>query len=172
MISRPEREATGEDRLPFAAVAGWSGCKWRAGCPDIFVETDPPQSTLYYDGSCPLCRAEIEVYRRSDCSEALAFVDVSEAGASIPSGLSQRRALERFHVRAHNGELLSGAAAFVEVWARLPRWRWAARAAALPGAMAVLEFAYCRFLPVRPAISRLFGKMQKRFPRGGRAGGR
>ena len=135
------------------------------------VDTDSTPSTLYYDGSCPLCRTEIEIYRRSDRSEALAFVDVSEAGASIPSGLTQRRALERFHVRARNGEILSGAAAFVEVWARLPRWRWAARVAALPGAMAVLEFAYCRFLPVRPLISRLFGKTQ-RTVRGDRAGGR
>ena len=55
----------------------------------------------------------------------------------------------------------SGAAAFVEVWARLPRWRWAARAAALPGAMAALEFGYGTFLPVRPFSSWLFGKMQK-----------
>ena len=49
-----------------------------------------------------------------------------------------------------------------EVWARFPRWRWAARAAALPGAMAALEFGYSVFLPIRPFVSRLVGKMQKR----------
>jgi predicted DCC family thiol-disulfide oxidoreductase YuxK len=69
--------------------------------------------------------------------------------------------MERFHVRARNGELLSGAAAFIEVWARLPRWRWAARAAALPGAIATLELGYRLFLPVRPFISRFCGKMQQ-----------
>ncbi len=122
---------------------------------------EPPRSTVYFDGACPLCRAEIGYYRRNGHSDALCFVDVSDMNASVPAGLTRRRAMERFHVRAGNGQLLSGAAAFVEVWARLPRWRWAARAAALPGAMAALEFGYGVFLPVRPFISRLFGKLQK-----------
>ena len=59
------------------------------------------------------------------------------------------------------GRVLSGAAAFVEVWTRLPRWRWAARAASLPGALAALELGYRIFLPVRPIISRVFGRVLK-----------
>ena len=125
------------------------------------METEPARSTVYIDGSCPLCRAEIGYYRRNDRFGALCFIDVSETDASVPAALTEQRAMERFHVRAGPGQLLSGAAAFVEVWARLPRWRWAARAAALPGAMAALEFGYSVFLPVRPFISRLVGKMQK-----------
>jgi predicted DCC family thiol-disulfide oxidoreductase YuxK len=125
------------------------------------VETEPARSTVYFDGSCPLCRAEIGYYRRNDRFGALCFIDVSEPDASVPADLTQRRAMERFHVRAGTGQLLSGAAAFVEVWARSPRWRWAARAAALPGALAALEFGYSVLLPVRPFISRLVGKMQK-----------
>jgi predicted DCC family thiol-disulfide oxidoreductase YuxK len=125
------------------------------------VETEPARTTVYFDGSCPLCRAEIGYYRRKDHFGALCFIDVSKTDAAVPAGLSQQRAMERFHVRAGTGQLLSGATAFVEVWARLPRWRWAARAAALPGAMAALEFGYSVFLPVRPFISRLVGKMQK-----------
>jgi len=130
------------------------------------VEAEPTKSTVYFDGSCPLCRAEIGYYRRSDHSEALCFIDVSKPDASIPEGLTQRGAMARFHVRAANGQLVSGAAAFVEVWARLPRWRWAARAAAFPGVLSVLEFGYRLFLPVRPYISRLFGKMQNPGSRG------
>jgi predicted DCC family thiol-disulfide oxidoreductase YuxK len=126
------------------------------------VEAEPSKSAVYFDGSCPLCRAEIDYYRRADHSQALCFIDVSKPDASIPPGLTRRGAMERFHVQDENGRLLSGAAAFVEVWTRLPRWRWAARAAALPGAMTMLEFGYGLFLPVRPFISRLFGKMQKR----------
>jgi predicted DCC family thiol-disulfide oxidoreductase YuxK len=69
--------------------------------------------------------------------------------------------MERFHVRASDGSVLSGAAAFVEVWTRLPKWRWAARAASLPGALAALELGYRMFLPVRPIISRVFGRVLK-----------
>jgi predicted DCC family thiol-disulfide oxidoreductase YuxK len=74
--------------------------------------------------------------------------------------------MERFHVRASDGRVLSGAMAFVEVWTRLPKWRWAARAASLPGALAALELGYRMFLPVRPFISRLFGRVLQLMQRG------
>lgn len=127
---------------------------------------EPSTSTVYFDGSCPLCRAEIGYYRRTDQDGALCFVDVSEAGAAVPDGLTQQRAMDRFHVRAGDGRVLSGAAAFVEVWSRLPRWRWAARVASLPGGLAILELGYRIFLPVRPLVSRLFGRIARLLSRG------
>ncbi len=119
-----------------------------------------PQSTVYYDGACALCRAEIGLYSRSDPAGALCFVDVSRDDAAVPADLTRRDAMARLHVRAADGRMTSGAAAFVELWARLPGWRWAARVARLPGATAALEIAYRAFLPVRPVISRLFGKLR------------
>jgi predicted DCC family thiol-disulfide oxidoreductase YuxK len=122
------------------------------------VESELSKSTVYFDGSCPLCRAEIGYYQRKDQDRALCFVDISETGTVLPDGITQERAMERFHVRASDGRVLSGAAAFVEVWTRLPRWRWAARAASLPGALIVLEWGYRIFLRVRPVISHFFGR--------------
>jgi len=113
---------------------------------------------VYFDGSCSLCRAEIGYCRRKDQERALCFVDISETGAVPPEGITQERAMKRFHVRASDGRVLSGAAAFVEVWTRLPRWRWAASAASLPGALIALEWGYRFFLPVRPFISRFLGQ--------------
>ena len=125
------------------------------------MATDPPRSTVYYDGSCPLCRAEIGHYRRKDQSGALCFLDVSEPTAVIPDGLTQQQAMKRFHVRTGRGTIVSGAAAFVEVWARLPGWRWAARAAALPGVLALLELGYRLFLPARPTLAAIFGRVKR-----------
>lgn len=118
-----------------------------------------PKSTVYFDGSCALCQAEIGYYRRKDQDHSLCFVDISETGAIPPEGITQERAMKRFHVLASDGRVLSGAAAFVEVWTRLPRWRWAARAASLPGALITLEWGYRLFLPVRPFISRFFARV-------------
>ena len=133
------------------------------------MEPERLKSTVYFDGSCPLCQAEIGYYRRQDKIGAFRFIDVSEAGAVTPEGVTQQRAMTRFHVRVSDGRVLSGAAAFAEIWTRLPGWRWAARAASLPGALAVLEFGYRMFLPVRPAISWLFGRvLQLRATDGGR----
>jgi predicted DCC family thiol-disulfide oxidoreductase YuxK len=104
------------------------------------VESELSKSAVYFDGACPLCQAEIGYYRRKDQAGALCFVDVSETGAVISEGITQQRAMERFHVRASDGRILSGAAAFVEVWTRLPNWRWAGRAAAfLPPAPVLRE---------------------------------
>jgi len=122
------------------------------------MESGLPKPTVYFDGSCALCRAEIGYYRRKDQDRALCFVDISETGAVPPEGITQTRALRRFHVRASDGRVLSGAAAFVELWTHLPRWRWVARAASLPGALMALEWGYRLFLPVRPFVSRLFGR--------------
>jgi predicted DCC family thiol-disulfide oxidoreductase YuxK len=117
-------------------------------------EEQAAPSTVYFDGSCPLCRAEIGYYRRQDDGRALCFVDVSLPTAAVPEGLTRGQAMARFHVRAPDGRLLSGAAGFVAVWGQLPRWRWAARAAALPGVLTLLELGYRLFLPVRPILSR------------------
>ncbi|MSP43318.1 MAG: DUF393 domain-containing protein [Alphaproteobacteria bacterium] len=118
------------------------------------------KSTVFFDGSCPLCRAEIRYYRREDQYGALCFVDISETGGIPPEGITQERAMKRFHVRASNRRVLSDAATFVEVWTRLPRWRWAARLAGLPGVTPLLEVGYRLFLPIRPYLSKAFGKLK------------
>jgi predicted DCC family thiol-disulfide oxidoreductase YuxK len=84
-------------------------------------EPASPELTVYYDGACPLCRAEIGHYRRCEGAERVAFVDVAmqEPG----DGLSRAEALTRFHVRGPDGALVSGAAAFARLWRSLPRWR-------------------------------------------------
>ena len=94
------------------------------------MEIDRPSTTVFYDGSCQLCRAEIGHYGRQTGSTALSFVDVSFA---------HTRRHQRCHYRSHpatghgkvpcavtDRRLISGAAAFVEVRKTLSRWHWAA----------------------------------------------
>ena len=119
-----------------------------------------PALTVYYDGACPLCRAEIGHYSAQEGAGSICFLDASTQAADLPAGLTREQALARFHVRLSDGRLASGAQGFVEIWKTLPRWRWAARLAGLPGAMFVLERAYRLFLPIRPYLSKAFGKLR------------
>ena len=119
------------------------------------------EMTVYFDGACPLCRAEIGYYQNQNGAEYIEFSDVSANDSALPDGLTRAQAMARFHVRNADGDLPSGAAAFVHIWRTLPGWRRAARIASLPGAMTVMEFGYVSFLRVRPLISKFFGRLQK-----------
>jgi len=118
---------------------------------------DPTQArtTVYYDGSCPLCSVEIGHYASCQDADRLRFVDVSKSSTPLGPDLTQQDAMRRFHVRRTDGELVSGARGFVELWAQLPRWRWLARVAKWPGVLPVLELVYRGFLPLRPILSRV-----------------
>jgi predicted DCC family thiol-disulfide oxidoreductase YuxK len=109
------------------------------------------KACVYYDGACPLCRAEIASYQRTEGGDTLRWVDASAgSAATLGPDLDQATALARLHVRRADGTLLRGAAAFAEIWASLPRWRWLARIARWPGMTACLDVAYSAFLRVRP----------------------
>lgn len=114
--------------------------------------SDGPMIEVFYDGSCPLCSAEIGHYRRRDGAGMLGFTDISAPGADLPEGVSRPRALALFHVHAVDGRVLSGAAAFAELWHHVPGWRWLGRLAALPGMLWVMERSYRVFLLLRPAL--------------------
>lgn len=115
--------------------------------------TKPAELTVYYDGSCPLCSAEIGHYETREGADQLCFMNIAQTGADTGPDLERKDAMKRFHVRKSDGTLLSGADAFIEIWATLPGWRWLARLARLPGVPTLLEVAYRIFLPIRPALS-------------------
>jgi len=115
---------------------------------------DSAALTVLYDGACPLCRREIDIYRGSTPSEPLVFLDISRAAAVLPEGVSREQLLTRFHVRHADGRFESGASAFLALWSRLPGWRWLAKLGRIPGMQRVMEFVYRGFLRVRPRLRR------------------
>ena len=113
-----------------------------------------PALTIYYDGSCPLCRREIAWYRRQRGAEYLAWLDVS-AGAPLGADLSCDAAMRRFHVRDAQGRLFSGGAAFARLWRALPGWRVPGWLLTWPPLSWGLQGAYRAFLPLRPRLQGL-----------------
>jgi predicted DCC family thiol-disulfide oxidoreductase YuxK len=114
-----------------------------------------------YDGACPLCRREINIYRRLQPNTPVCFADVSDPAAPLPGGTTREQLLARLHVRAIDGHLLSGAQAFLALWAALPGWRWLARMGQLPGAAWAMERLYRSFLSWRPALQRWAARLDR-----------
>ncbi len=115
---------------------------------------DAPTLTVLYDGACPLCRREIGVYRGQSANAPVCFVDVSDPALPAPPGTTREQLLARFHVRDRDGTLLSGAQAFLALWAALPGWRWLAKVGRIPGAASLMERTYRLFLHCRPTLQR------------------
>ena len=96
------------------------------------VRADPDAATaVLYNDECPVCRFEIDHYRKTaEASGAgLAFDSIRDAPERW--NISEDAAARRLHVRTPSG-VVSGFDAFLAIWRTLPRWRWAARVAGLP----------------------------------------
>ncbi len=83
---------------------------------------------VFFDGSCPICRAEIEELKGADQSGSISFVDCSAEGFAPapgdPSHPSQKALLNALHV-FENGHWLSGPDAFAEIYRSLGMTRLA-----------------------------------------------
>ncbi len=90
------------------------------------------------------------MYRKLPARQEVRWVDVSSPNYRPPRGITRAMLMQRFHVITPTGELLSGARAFVHVWALLPGWRYVGRAANVPGVLWLMEATYRTFLVFRP----------------------
>ena len=84
--------------------------------------------------------------------------------SALPPGVTREQLLARFHVRGRDGELLSGARAFLALWAALPGWRWLALVGRLPGAAWLMERGYRLFLRLRPLLQRWASRLDRPVP--------
>jgi predicted DCC family thiol-disulfide oxidoreductase YuxK len=123
--------------------------------------------TLYYDGACPMCRAEMHNLMLRNTRELLAFVDIAVPGFSgQPPGVSQQALMTLMHARRADGTLVVGVDVFRLAYeaAGLP---WVTRLVSLPVIGPLTERLYpwvARFrnhIP-RPLVVWLFERAARR----------
>lgn len=115
-------------------------------------------TNVLYDGSCPLCSFEIKQYQKITSYSPIHWVDISNPEFIPPLGQTKQSLMQRFHVVQPNGQLVSGAAAFISVWEKLPKFRYLASLSRVPGMLNVMEFGYVFFLKIRPKLQDFFAK--------------
>ena len=115
--------------------------------------------TVFFDGSCPICSKEINFYKMRAGADELSWVDVSDEEIPIPIQTRSREELmARFHVLSSSGELVSGGAAFAELWASLPAFKIFGKIFKLPILRYLIDVGYDMFLTLRPKFQSLFHK--------------
>lgn len=133
-------------------------------------KTDP--LTIYYDGHCPLCLAEINFLMARNRQGLLSFVDINDedfADASHP--VSCAEAMAQMRGRLGDGELLTGIPVFAEAYRRadLPFLAWLfSRSWTRP----VLDVGYAWFARYRHSISGIIGPPLLRLSRWWTSGGK
>jgi predicted DCC family thiol-disulfide oxidoreductase YuxK len=122
-----------------------------------------PELTLYYDGQCPLCQAEIHFLQSRNAQGKLAFVDVTELDFDAPAHrISCEAAMAQIHGRLANGQTLVGVPVFAQAYqlAQLPVLSWVL---SRPWLQPLLGPAYLLFAKHRHTLSKRFGPALLRF---------
>jgi predicted DCC family thiol-disulfide oxidoreductase YuxK len=121
------------------------------------MTNDLQKLTLYYDGACPLCQAEILFLSSRNQDGLLDFIDVnSDRYDPMTVGVSCEQALAAMYAQYADGELIHGAKVFPEAYRRahLPFLAWLF---SRPYLEPILNLAYRFFAKFRHQISWLLG---------------
>jgi len=76
---------------------------------------------VFFNDSCKVCRLEINHYKKISNSD-LIWVDITNnTEAQLITSKTPSELLRRLHV-IEDGKVISGAAAFLVVWSKIPRY--------------------------------------------------
>ena len=76
---------------------------------------------VYYNGSCNICKTEINHYKKKNNS--INYIDISNQYDDHIVHLSKKQLFRRMHIY-HNGKLISGAESFLFLWSKIPGWSY------------------------------------------------
>lgn len=86
-----------------------------------------PAMTLYYDGNCSICRAQMSRLRKRDRAGCLAFSDITAPGfVAREVGVNMEALGTQIHVRTADGCLLVGIDSLIAIYTALGRGWWVA----------------------------------------------
>jgi predicted DCC family thiol-disulfide oxidoreductase YuxK len=115
--------------------------------------------TMFYDGLCPLCQAEIQFLSGRNHAGLLTFVDInSDQYSPNEVGVSCDQALASMCAQYENGELIQGVEVFSAAYKRanLPKLAWIF---SRPLLRPFWNTGYRLFAKHRHAISRAVGPL-------------
>ena len=81
------------------------------------------QIRVLYNKSCNICRKEIDHYKKYS-DKKISWIDIlNDKNAKMLTSKTKIELIRRMHV-IKDGEIVEGAKAFLEIWKRIPRYRF------------------------------------------------
>lgn len=96
---------------------------------------------VYYNESCSICRAEINLYKKQKIKE-IEWVDITNnLAAEKDTSKDDKTLLRRLHVE-EDGQVFGGAKAFLLVWKKMPKYKFLYTFFKLPIIFTLFSFFY------------------------------
>lgn len=96
---------------------------------------------VYYNESCNICKAEINLYKKQNIEE-IEWVDITNnIIAEKETSKNDKNLLRRLHV-IDNGKVFEGAEAFLIVWKKIPKYNFLYKFFKLPVIFQIFKFTY------------------------------
>ena len=96
---------------------------------------------VYYNKSCNICRAEIDLYKKQNIKE-IEWIDITNNLVAVKNiSKDNKTLLRRLHVE-EDGKVFEGAEAFLLVWKKIPKYKFLYTFFKLPIIFTLFSFFY------------------------------
>ena len=96
---------------------------------------------VYFNNSCKICKTEIDLYKRENIKD-INWVDITNNNqAKIETKKDYKQLLRRLHVEK-DGQIFSGAKAFLLVWKNIPKYKFLHSIFSLPIIFQIFSVTY------------------------------
>ena len=96
---------------------------------------------VYFNNSCKICKAEIDLYKKENIQE-ISWVDITNnIVAEKETSKSSKELLRRLHIK-EGEKILQGAQAFLLLWKKIPKYKFLYNFFKLPIIFNLFSFGY------------------------------
>ena len=96
---------------------------------------------VYFNNSCKICKAEIDLYKKEKIQE-IDWVDITNNDlAEKETSRNSKELLRRLHVK-EGEKVIQGAEAFLVLWEKMPKYKFLYKFFKLPIIFSLFSFGY------------------------------
>ena len=118
-------------------------------------------TNVFFDGNCPICKREINFYKKLEKSNKIVWYDISKDKKSLTLiKKTKKECLKKLHVLNKKGDLKVGVDAFITIWKEIKYFKILAVIISFKPVKKILNYLYNHYAINR--FNKLYGKRKKK----------